>query len=70
MWGTGDKFNPTNNLNTLDLSDPLLFGKALANNMIRADWNPWGDLILTRGVGADLPPGAAAAHGAAGGHRR
>ena len=47
MWGTGDKFNPTNNLNTLDLSDPLLFGKALANNMIRADWNPWGDLIIT-----------------------
>jgi hypothetical protein len=47
VWGTGDKFNPTNNLNTLDLSDPLLFGKAIANNMIRADWNPWGDLILT-----------------------
>ena len=47
VWGTGDKFNPTNNVNTLDLSDPLLFGKALANNMIRADWNPWGDLILT-----------------------
>ena len=47
VWGTGDKFNPTNNVNTLDLSDPLLFGKALANNMIRADWNPWGDLIVT-----------------------
>ncbi len=47
VWGTADKFNPTNNLNTLDLSDPLLFGKALANNMIRADWNPWGDLIVT-----------------------
>ena len=47
MWGTGDKFNPTNNVNTLDLSDPLLFGKAIANNMIRADWNPWGDLIVT-----------------------
>src|SRR5207237_4232252 len=46
-WGSADKFNPTNNLNTLDLSDPLLFGKALANNMIRADWNPWGDLIVT-----------------------
>jgi hypothetical protein len=46
-WGTADKFNPTNNLNTLDLSDPLLFGRALANQMIRLDWNPWGDLILT-----------------------
>lgn len=47
VWGSADKFNPTNNVNTLDLSDPLLFGKALANNMIRADWNPWGDLIIT-----------------------
>ncbi|HEY2749524.1 MAG TPA: DUF1302 family protein [Polyangia bacterium] len=47
VWGTGDKFNPTNNVNTLDLSDALLFGKAIANNMIRADWNPWGDLIVT-----------------------
>src|SRR5256714_3987814 len=47
VWGTADKFNPTNNLNTLDLSDPLLFGKALANQMIRLDWNPWRDLIIT-----------------------
>lgn len=47
VWGTGDKFNPTNNLNSLDLSDPLLFGKALGNNMIRADYNPWGDVIVT-----------------------
>lgn len=46
-WGTGDKFNPTNNLNTLDLSDPLLFGKALANNMVRVDYNPWADWVLT-----------------------
>src|SRR5437762_3238191 len=47
VWGTADKFNPTNNVNTLDLSDPLLFGKALANNMVRADWNPYGDIIVT-----------------------
>jgi hypothetical protein len=47
VWGTADKFNPTNNVNTLDLSDPLLFGKALANNMIRADWNPLGDMVVT-----------------------
>ena len=46
-WGTADKFSPTNNVNTLDLSDPLLFGKALANNMIRLDYNPWRDLIIT-----------------------
>lgn len=46
-WGAADKFNPTNNVNTLDFSDPLLFGKALANNMIRLDWNPKGDWIIT-----------------------
>jgi hypothetical protein len=46
-WGSADKFNPTNNLNTLDYSDPLLFGKALANQMIRLDWNPIQDLIIT-----------------------
>jgi hypothetical protein len=46
-WGTADKFSPTNNVNTLDLSDPLLFGKAIANDMIRVDWNPWRDLIIT-----------------------
>ncbi len=46
-WGSADKFNPIANVNTLDLSDPLLFGRALANNMIRADWNPIGDLAFT-----------------------
>lgn len=46
-WGAADKFNPISNLNTLDLSDPLQFGRALANNMIRADWNPIGDLTFT-----------------------
>jgi hypothetical protein len=47
VWGTADKFNPTNVVNTLDLSDPLLFGKAIANDMIRLDFNPIGDLIVT-----------------------
>src|SRR5262249_37423254 len=42
VWGTADKFNPTNNLNSLDFSDPLLFGKALGNDMVRADYNPIG----------------------------
>lgn len=46
-WGAADKFNPVSNLNTLDLSDPLLFGRALANNMVRLDYNPVGDLIFT-----------------------
>ena len=47
VWGAADKFNPTSNVSTLDFSDPLLFGKALGNNMLRADWNPLGDWILT-----------------------
>jgi hypothetical protein len=46
-WGAADKFNPIANVNTLDLSDPLQFGRMLANNMIRADWNPIGDLTFT-----------------------
>lgn len=46
-WGAADKFNPISNLNTLDLSDSLQFGRALANNMVRADWNPVGDLTFT-----------------------
>lgn len=46
-WGAADKFNPVSNLNTLDLSDPLQFGRALANNMIRVDYTPLGDLTFT-----------------------
>lgn len=46
-WGAADKFNPISNLNTLDLSDPLMFGRQLANNMVRADWNPLGDWTIT-----------------------
>lgn len=46
-WGAADKFNPTNNLNTLDLSDSTQFGRALGNQMIRLDYNPWKDLVFT-----------------------
>lgn len=46
-WGAADKFNPTNNLNTLDLSDSTQFGRALGNQMIRLDYNPWKDLTFT-----------------------
>src|SRR5215468_10483274 len=45
-WGVADKFSPTNNLNSLDLEDPLRFGQGIANDMVRADWNH-GDLIVT-----------------------
>ena len=37
-WGVADQFNPTNNLNSEDLRDPLLFGKQAANFMVKADY--------------------------------
>jgi hypothetical protein len=37
-WGTGDQFNPTNNLNSNDLYDPLLFGELVPNLMVRLDY--------------------------------
>src|SRR6185437_13197550 len=38
QWGVADQFNPTNNLNSDDLRDPLLFGKQQPNFMVRADY--------------------------------
>jgi len=38
MWGVGDQFNPTNNLNADDLEDPLLFGEQQGNLMARLDY--------------------------------
>ena len=37
-WGAGDQFNPTNNLNSTDLYDPLLFGELVPNLMVRMDY--------------------------------
>jgi hypothetical protein len=37
-WGTGDQFNPTSNLNPLDLEDRLLFGERVAMPMVRMDY--------------------------------
>ncbi len=39
LWGVGDQFNPTNNLNANDLEDVLLFGDQRANFMVRADYS-------------------------------
>jgi hypothetical protein len=39
LWGKGDQFNPTNNLNANDLEDVLLFGERLSNLMARVDYN-------------------------------
>jgi hypothetical protein len=41
VWGTADMFNPTSNLNALDLEDPLLFGDQIANEMIALTWAPY-----------------------------
>jgi hypothetical protein len=38
LWGEADQFNPTNNLNSDDLRDPLLFGKQQANFMVKLDY--------------------------------
>ena len=48
QWGTADVFNPTNNLNSPDMEDPLKLGELQANEMIRFDWNPGAsDFIVT-----------------------
>lgn len=39
LWGKGDQFNPTNNLNASDIEDPLLFGEQQANLMARVDYS-------------------------------
>lgn len=47
MWGMGDQFNPTNNINADDVEDPLLFGDQQANIMLRVDYSPVDELQLT-----------------------
>ncbi|MDJ0763280.1 MAG: hypothetical protein QNJ97_09855 [Myxococcota bacterium] len=46
-FGTADMFNPTNNLNPLDLEDPLNFGKTIANEMVRFDWMADENFVFT-----------------------
>ncbi len=38
LWGAGDQFNPTNNLNADDIEDVLLFGEQRGNFMVRLDY--------------------------------
>jgi hypothetical protein len=47
QWGAADMFNPTNNLNALDLEDPLEFGELIANQMLRLDWAPGDNFVFT-----------------------
>ena len=46
-WGKADMFNPTSNINALDLEDALLFGDRVANSMLKVDYNPYKDWILS-----------------------
>ncbi|MDD5306874.1 MAG: hypothetical protein PHU25_06085 [Deltaproteobacteria bacterium] len=46
-WGVADMFNPTDNLNSTDLEDPLKFGEAIANEMIRLDYALGDNFIFT-----------------------
>lgn len=67
VWGTADKFNPTNNINPDDLEDRPLFTEPIANQMIVVDYAPLADKLWFQGVyvpifyPALLPPSAAAA---------
>lgn len=46
-WGAADMFNPTNNLNALDLEDPIMFGERIANQMVRFDYGLDDNFVLT-----------------------
>jgi len=47
QWGAADMINPTDNVCPDDLSDPLKFGKNIANQMIKVDYSPWGSMTFT-----------------------
>lgn len=65
VWGTADKFNPTNNINPDDLEDRPLFTEPIANQMVVVDYAPLADKLWFQGVyvpifyPALLPPSAA-----------
>lgn len=67
VWGTADKFNPTNNINADDLEDRPLFTEPIGNQMIVVDYAPLADKLWFQGVyvpifyPALLPPSATAA---------
>lgn len=50
VWGTADKFNPTNNINADDLEDRPLFTEPIANQMMVVDFSPWQDKLWFQGV--------------------
>jgi hypothetical protein len=66
VWGTADKFNPTNNINPDDLEDRPLFTEPIANQMAVVDYAPLEDKLFFQGIyiplfyPALLPPSASA----------
>jgi len=66
VWGTADKFSPTNNINSDDLEDRPLFTEPIANQMVVVDYAPLRDRLWFQAVyiplffPALLPPSAAA----------
>ncbi len=46
-WGTADMFNPTDNLNARDFSDPLDYTAKVPNQMVEVNWYPTDWLTLT-----------------------
>ncbi len=42
-WGTADKFNPTDNINPIDLSNPFTFGEHIPTFSVEISyyWNQW-----------------------------
>jgi hypothetical protein len=64
VWGTADKFSPTNNINPDDLEDRPLFTEPIANQMVVVNYAPLHDKLWFQGVyvpifyPALLPPSA------------
>jgi hypothetical protein len=67
VWGTADKFNPTNNISPDDLEDRPLFTEPIGNQMVVVDYHPLANKLWFQGVyvpifyPALLPPSASAA---------
>lgn len=67
IWGTADKFNPTNNINSDDFEDRPLFTEPIANQMAVLDYAAFEDKLQIQAIWiplfypALLPPSASTA---------
>jgi hypothetical protein len=67
VWGTADKFNPTNNINADDFEDRPLYTEPIANQMAVVDYSAFEDKLQLQAIWiplfypALLPPSASAA---------